>query len=485
MPYILKGKTKDWELVIGLEVHCQIKSKSKLFSRSSTEFGAEQNTNVSFFDAAMPGQLPVLNKLTVEQAIKTGLGLNAKINKISVFDRKNYFYADQPQGYQISQFYHPIVENGYLDIESENTTKRIRINRLHLEQDAAKLLHDQHPKYSLVDFNRCGIALMEIVSEPDISNPDEAVTYLKKLRAIVRALNTCDGDMEKGSMRCDANISIRPVGQEKLGTRCEIKNVNSMKNIAAAIKYEANRQMNILESGGKIDQETRLFDAVKCETRTMRSKEDAIDYRYFPEPDLSPIVIEQSLIDKLKSELPELPEHKKNRYIEELGLTEYDAGVLTTNAEASKYFETIIQKHDPKLTVTWLTSELFGRLNKLNLEIDESPISTEQMIGLLDLIKSNTISGKIAKDVLDEMMSSGKDANKIVQEKGMEQISNPQEIEKIINTIIQDNPKQVEQYKNGNQKLFGFFVGQTMKLTQGKANPQIVNEILQKKLAKL
>ena len=461
------------------------KSKSKLFSRSSTKFGNEQNSNVSFFDTAMPGQLPVINEYAVKQAVKTGLGFNGKVNLRSVFDRKNYFYADLPQGYQISQFYYPIVGEGYLEIFNEDNEKRkIGIERLHLEQDAAKLLHDQHPKYSLIDLNRAGIALMEIVSKPDIRSPYEAVEYMKQLRALVRALGTCSGDMEKGSMRCDVNISVKRVGEAKLGTRCEVKNVNSLKSIKLAADYEIKRQIEVLENGGTVDQETRLFNALTGETKTMRSKEDAIDYRYFPDPDLCPLILTEEFVAEIKKELPELPEEKKARYIGTLGLSEYDAGVLTSSKEVSKYFEKIIEKHSPKSSVNWLTSELFGRLNKMNLNLSESPVSAEMMIGLLNLIEENVISGKIAKDVLDDMLETGKSASKIVDEKGLKQITNSKEIEKIVDQIIAENTKQVEQFKAGNERLFGFFVGQTMKATGGKVNPKVVNEVLKRKLNK-
>jgi aspartyl-tRNA(Asn)/glutamyl-tRNA(Gln) amidotransferase subunit B len=483
MPYTVQGKTGEWEVVMGLEVHCQVKSKSKLFSRSSTKFGNEQNSNVSFFDAAMPGQLPVINEYAVKQAVKTGLGFNGKINLRSVFDRKNYFYADLPQGYQISQFFYPIVGEGYLEIFNEDNEKRkIGIERLHLEQDAGKLMHDQHPKYSLVDLNRSGIALMEIVSKPDIRSPYEAMEYMRKLRALVRALDTCSGDMEKGSMRCDVNVSVKRVGTAKLGTRCEIKNVNSLKSIGRASEYEIKRQIELIENGGEVEQETRLFNALTGETKTMRSKEDAIDYRYFPDPDLCPLILTQEFVDEVKKEIPELPEEKKARYIGTLGLSKYDAGVLTASKEISSYFEKIIAKHEPKLSANWLTSELFGRLNKMNLNIDESPVSAEMMIELLDLIKDTVISGKIAKTVLDDMLESGKSASKIVEEKGLKQITNVDEIAKIVDKVIADNPKQLEQYKGGNERLFGFFVGQTMKATGGKVNPKVVNEVLKERL---
>ena len=483
MSYIIEGKTGSWEVVIGLEVHCQIKSNTKLFSRSSTEFGKPQNSNVSFYDNAMPGQLPVINAYAVRQAVKTGLGLNAEFNMKSVFDRKNYFYQDLPSGYQITQFYYPIIKNGWLEIELEDKTKKkIRIHEAHMEQDAGKSIHDQHPTLTLVDLNRSGVCLLEIVSEPDLSSPYEAMEYLKELRSLLRALDTSNADMEKGSMRCDANVSVRKVGDTKLGTRCEVKNMNSIKNVGEAIDIEAHRQVEILEDGGKISQETRRFNALTGETSTMRSKEDAIDYRYFPDPDLAPLVITQDLIDEVKKEMPELPEVKKERYMVEYSISEYDAGVLTASTSISAYFETVVSKHNPKLTTTWITSELFGRLNKAALTIDDSPVSADMMIELLDLLENNTISGKIAKDVLDIMMETKESPTKIVEEKGLKQVADTGAIEKIVDEVIANNSKQVEQYKAGNEKLFGFFVGQTMKASGGKANPKMINEILKKKL---
>ena len=483
MSYIIEGKTGSWEVVIGLEVHCQIKSNTKLFSRSSTEFGKPQNSNVSFYDNAMPGQLPVINAYAVRQAVKTGLGLNAEFNMKSVFDRKNYFYQDLPSGYQITQFYYPIIKNGWLEIELEDKTKKkIRIHEAHMEQDAGKSIHDQHPTLTLVDLNRSGVCLLEIVSEPDLRSPYEAMEYLKELRALLRALDTSNADMEKGSMRCDANVSVRKVGDTKLGTRCEVKNMNSIKNVGEAIDIEAHRQVEILEDGGKISQETRRFNALTGETSTMRSKEDAIDYRYFPDTDLAPLVITQELIDEVKKEMPELPEAKKERYMVEYSISEYDAGVLTASTSISAYFEKVVSKHNPKLATTWITSELFGRLNKAALTIDDSPVSADMMIELLDLLENNTISGKIAKDVLDIMMETKESPTKIVEEKGLKQVADTDAIEKIVDEVIANNSKQVEQYKAGNEKLFGFFVGQTMKASGGKANPKMINEILKKKL---
>lgn len=483
MAYTIKGKNNEYELVIGCEIHAQVASNSKLFSRSAVGFGAAQNSQVSFVDAAMPGMLPVINEFAVRQAVKTGLGLNAQINLKSIFDRKNYFYADLPQGYQISQFLDPIVGAGFVELNLENgEKKRVGITRLHLEQDAGKSIHDQHPTLSLIDLNRSGVALMEIVSEPDIRSPAEAAEYVKKIRAIVRALETCDGDMEKGNLRCDANVSVRVVGEKKFGTRCEIKNLNSTRNIVRAIEFEAERQVEILEDGGVVHQETRLFDAITGETRTMRSKEDAMDYRYFPDPDLPPLVITQELVDAIKKEMPELPDAKKERYVKELGISEYDAGVLTMDAEVCGFFEKMIAKHEPKLCLTWLTVELFGRLNKAGVAFENSKVSAENLIGLLDLIKSGEISGKIAKDVLDVMVETGEEAAKIVESKGLKQVSDTGAIEKIIDAVMAANPDKVAEYRSGKDKLFGFFVGQVMKESKGQANPSVVNDLLKEKL---
>lgn len=483
MSYIIEGKTGNWEIVIGLEVHCQLKTNTKLFSRSSTEFGKEQNTNVSFYDCAMPGQLPAINEYAVRQAVKTGLGLNAEFNLKSSFDRKNYFYADLPQGYQITQFFQPIIKNGWLEITLENgEKKKIGIHEAHIEQDAGKSIHDQHPLFSLIDLNRSGVCLLEIVSEPDMRSPEEAMEYLRQLRSLVRALNTCDGNMDEGSMRCDANISVMKEGSKVYGTRCEVKNVNSIKNVGEAIVYEANRQVELIENGGTVEQETRKFNALTGTTSTMRSKEDAIDYRYFPDPDLVPLVITQEYVDKIKEELPELPEAKKNRYINELGINEYDAGVLTSSSDISNFFEILIKNHEIKLAITWLTSELFGRLNKLGIGLQDSPVDAKMLGDLIGLIENSTISGKIAKEVLDIMIETKKTAIEIVEEKGLKQNSNLDEISAIADKIISENQKQVEQYKSGNERLFGFFVGQIMKATGGKINPQIANQILKEKL---
>jgi aspartyl-tRNA(Asn)/glutamyl-tRNA(Gln) amidotransferase subunit B len=484
MTYQIKGKNNIYELVVGCEIHAQVASQSKLFSRAATEFGAPQNSQVSLVDAAMPGMLPTINEECVRQAVKTGLGINAQINLRSIFDRKNYFYPDLPQGYQISQLFFPIVGEGEVEITLEDGSKKtIHVERIHLEQDAGKSIHDQHPTATLIDLNRSGIALMEIVSKPDMRSPFEASEYVKTIRGILRALGTSDGDMEKGNLRCDANVSVRKIGEEKLGTRCEIKNLNSMRNISRAIEFEAARQVEILENGGKIDQETRLFDAINGDTRTMRSKEDAMDYRYFPDPDLPPLVLTQEYVEEIRKSLPELPNAKKERYIKEFGIPEYDAGVLTADTEISFYFEKLITKHEPKICVTWLTVELFGRMNKAGINFENLKISAENLVELLDLIKSGEISGKIAKDVLDEMFESGESAAKVVELKGFKQVSDTSAIEKIIDEVMAKNENFVTDYRLGKDKLFGFFVGQVMKESKGQANPVMVNELLKKKLA--
>jgi aspartyl-tRNA(Asn)/glutamyl-tRNA(Gln) amidotransferase subunit B len=481
-PYRIKGNTGEWEVVLGLEVHAQISSKSKLFSGAPTDFGAEPNENVSLVDAAMPGMLPVINEYCIEQAVKTGLGLKAQINLRSVFDRKNYFYPDLPQGYQISQFLDPIVGKGILILDMpDGSTREIGITRLHLEQDAGKSLHEHSPKYSFIDLNRAGIALMEIVSEPDMRSPEEAGTYLKKLRSIVRYLGTCDGDMEKGSMRCDANVSVRKPGGA-LGTRCEIKNVNSVRFLLKAIEFEAQRQVGIIESGGTINQETRLFDSTTGETRTMRSKEDAMDYRYFPDPDLLPLEFTQEYVDKIKATLPELPDDKKARYISELGLSAYDASVIVDDLATTQFFETVAKKHNAKLASNWITAELFGQLNKAGIEIEDSPITTEKLSGLLALIEDNTISGKIAKVVFEKMFATGKEAAQIVEEEGLRQVTDTGAIEKVIDDVMAANADKVVEYRSGKDKLFAFFIGQVMKATGGKANPALVNEVVKAKL---
>lgn len=480
---IIKGITGDWEVIVGLEVHAQVNSNSKLFSGSSTEFGAEPNTQVSFVDAAMPGMLPTLNEHCVEQAVKTGLGLNAQINLMSIFDRKNYFYPDLPQGYQISQFHHPIVGKGVVHVDMpDGTVKEVGVTRLHLEQDAGKSMHDQSPTETFIDLNRSGVALMEIVSEPDMRSSEEAGEYMKKLRSILRYLDSCDGDMEKGSMRCDANVSVRKVGDTKLGTRAEVKNVNSIKNLMRAVDFEAQRQVNILESGGTIDQETRLFDAGTGQTRSMRSKEEAHDYRYFPDPDLLPLNLTQSYVDNIKKSLPELPDDKKKRYISDMGLSPYDASVIVAEKTTAKFFEDVASKCDAKLAANWITVELFARLNKVGKGIEESPVSAAHIAELIGLIQDNTISGKIAKQVFEIMFESGKAPAAIVQEQGLTQVTDTGAIEKAIDEVLAANADKVAEFRSGKDKLFGFFVGQVMKATQGKANPAALNDILMKKL---
>ena len=470
-----------WELVIGIEIHAQVKSNSKLFSSSSTDFGSGPNSQVSLVDAAMPGMLPVINKFCVEQAVRSGIGLNAKINNKSIFDRKNYFYQDLPQGYQISQFKDPIVGNGFIDIVLDDQTKRIGIERLHLEQDAGKSLHDQDPNLTFVDLNRSGIALMEIVSNPDMSSADEAVEYVKKVRSILRYLDTCDGNMEQGSLRADVNVSVNKPGDE-LGTRCEIKNLNSFKYIHSAIIYEAKRQIKLIESGESINQETRLYNIDTGETRSMRSKEDAHDYRYFPDPDLLPLEIEDKWIEEIKSTIPELPDQKKNRFIKDYNLSEYDAGVIVSDKATSDYYEKVVKNRSPKLVTTWVTSELFSILNKKNLTIDESPVSHDKLGELIDNIESGKVSNRLAKDIFEEMCETGKSPSDIISEKGLSQISDEGELEKLVNDVLSANPENVEKYKNGKDKLFSFFVGEAMKLSKGKANPKILNELLKSKL---
>ena len=480
--YLINRHDNQYEVVIGLEVHAQVTSESKLFSTSATKFGAEPNTQVSLVDAAFPGMLPVINEYCVKQAIKTGIGLKAKINKRSVFDRKNYFYADLPQGYQISQFKDPIVGEGKVILDMPDGQKEIGIERLHLEQDAGKSIHDLDPKNTFVDLNRSGVALMEIVSKPDLRSPDEVNAYIKKLRSIMRYLGTCDGNMQEGSLRADVNVSVRKKGSKDFGTRCEIKNVNSIKFMQMAIEYEANRQVDLIEDGQKIDQETRLFDTKKNETRSMRSKEDAHDYRYFPDPDLLPLEVSDDFIENLKSEIPELPDEKKKRFIEKFKLSPYEANILVSDIETSNYFENVIKKSDVKLATNWIIGELFAALNEKNLEIPESPISAGNLSKLINLIKDGTISGKIAKTVFEQMMEGDKDPQKIVEEKGLKQESDPKALEALIEKVIDDNRDKATEYKSGKVKLFGFFVGQVMKVSGGKANPQLVNEILKKKL---
>ncbi|MEL3892495.1 Asp-tRNA(Asn)/Glu-tRNA(Gln) amidotransferase subunit GatB [Ferrovibrio sp. MS7] len=479
----IQGATGPWEIVIGMEVHAQVASKAKLFSGAATEFGAAPNHQVSLVDAAMPGMLPVINGFCVEQAVRTGLGLKAQINLHSVFDRKNYFYADLPQGYQISQYLQPVVGKGELLLDMpDGSTRTIGITRLHLEQDAGKSLHDQSPRESFIDLNRSGVALMEIVSEPDMRNSEEAGLYLKKLRTILRYLGTCDGNMDEGSMRADVNVSVRKPGGP-LGTRCEIKNVNSVRFVQQAIEYEARRQIEILEDGGKIDQETRLFDTAKGITRSMRSKEEAHDYRYFPDPDLLPLEFEQAWVDGIKATLPELPDEKKARFIEKLGLSPYDASVLVAEKEAADFYEAVAKGRDPKLCANWVITEYFGVLNKSGQSMADFTITAAKLGGLIDLIADNTISGRLAKDVFALMVETGKDALTIVDEKGMRQVTDTGAIEKVIDEVMAANADKVAEYRSGKDKLFGFFVGQTMKASGGKANPAAVNELLKKKLA--
>ena len=481
--YYINGKKSKWEVIIGLEVHAQVSSNAKLFSNSSTKFGADPNSQVSLIDAAMPGMLPVINKFCVEQAIRTGLGLKAKINLNSVFDRKNYFYADLPQGYQISQYKYPIVGEGEVFLDMPYGAKKIGIERLHLEQDAGKSIHDQSPTKTFIDLNRSGIALMEIVSKPDLRSPEEVAEYIKKLRSIMRYLGTCDGNMEEGSLRADVNVSVRKVGALEFGTRCEIKNVNSIKFIQQAIQYEAKRQVDLLEEGKFIDQETRLFDTKKNETRQMRSKEDAHDYRYFPEPDLPALRLESNFVEEIRKKLPELPDDKKKRFVNEYKISSYDAGVLTADKETSDYFEKVAKNSDVKLATTWVSGELFAVLNKHGLSIKDSPVSAENLTKLILLIMNNTISGRIAKDLFEIMLKDSRDPKVLVEEKGMVQESNIGELEKIIDKVLQSNQDKVSEYKSGKDKLFGFFVGSVIKESKGKANPALVNELLKKKLS--
>ena len=481
MAAVSKGETGDWELVIGLEVHAQVVSEAKLFSSAATAFGAAPNSQVSLVDAAMPGMLPVINQECVRQAVKTGLGINAKINRLSVFDRKNYFYPDLPQGYQISQFLQPVVGEGVLTIVLPDGEKSIGIERLHLEQDAGKSLHDQHPRKSYIDLNRSGVALMEIVSRPDLRSAAEAAAYVSKLRSILRYLGTCDGNMQEGSLRCDANVSVRKPGAE-LGTRCEIKNLNSIRFMQMAINHEARRQIEVIEGGGKIDQQTRLYDANRDETRSMRSKEDAHDYRYFPDPDLLPLILTEDYIADIAAELPELPDAKQARFIAEYGLSEEDASQLVEERETAAYYETVAEGRDKKLAANWLLSELFGALNKVGKGLAESPVSAKFLGGLIALISDGTISGRIAKDVFAEMFEHGRDADSIVEAKGLRQVSDAGAITDLIEAVIAANQDKVVEFKSGKDKLFGFFVGQVMQQSQGKANPQLVNQVLREKL---
>ncbi|WP_413203954.1 Asp-tRNA(Asn)/Glu-tRNA(Gln) amidotransferase subunit GatB [Rhodospirillum sp. A1_3_36] len=483
MTYLIEGETGTWEVVIGLEVHCQVISQSKLFSGSSTTFGAEPNSQVSLVDAAMPGMLPVINGTCVEQAVKTGLGLRAKINKHSVFARKNYFYADLPQGYQISQYEQPIVGEGKLVLDMpDGSSREVGIERLHLEQDAGKSMHDQHPSKSLIDLNRSGVALMEIVSKPDLREPEEAGAYLRKLRSILRYLGTCDGNMEEGSMRCDVNVSVRPQGNDELRTRCEVKNVNSVRFVMQAIEAEARRHVEVYESGGEIVQETRLFDPAKGETRSMRSKENAHDYRYFPDPDLLPLEFDDAFVEKIRDALPELPDDKKARFISDFGLTPYDASVLVVDQANADYFEAVADGRDGKIAANWVINNLFGALGKAGKSVGESPVSAENLGKLLDLLKEDVISGRIAKDVFEIMWETGGDPEVIVEEKGLKQVTDTGAIEAAVDAVIAANPDKVADVQGGKEKLLGWFTGQVMKSTQGKANPGMVNEILKKKI---
>lgn len=490
--YRISGATGDWEVVVGLEVHAQVTSQAKLFSGASATFGAEPNANVSLVDAAMPGMLPVINAECVRQAVRTGMAIGAKINAWSRFDRKNYFYADLPQGYQISQYQYPIVGEGEVVLDlGEGRSKTVGVERIHIEQDAGKSLHDQHPTRSYVDLNRSGVALMEIVSKPDMRSPEEAGAYVKKLRTILRYVGSCDGNMEEGSMRADVNVSVRKPG-DAFGTRCEIKNVNSVRFVMQAIESEARRQVGVIEDGGVIKQETRLFDPAKNETRSLRSKEDAHDYRYFPDPDLLPLELSDDFLATCKNSLPELPDQKRDRFISNLGMTPYTAAVLTAEKEAADYFEAILaesvtRQGKPEADIAravsnWVTSDLFGALNKTGKDIADSPISPAQGAELLALVADGTLSGRLAKDVFEIMLETGKNAGAIVEERGLKQVSDTGEIDAIIARVIADNPENLAQYKAGKDKLFGFFVGQVIKATGGKANPAVVNELLKKAL---
>ena len=483
MAYLIESDSGTWEVVIGLEVHAQVSSRAKLFSGSPTDFGAKPNTQVSLVDAAMPGMLPVINEICVEQAVRTGLGLNAQINLHSVFERKNYFYADLPQGYQISQYQYPIVGEGTVVLDMpDGTTREIGIERLHMEQDAGKSMHDQDPKRSFIDLNRAGVCLMEIVSKPDLRSPEEAGIYVRKLRSIMRYLGSCDGNMEQGSLRADVNVSVRLQGETDFRTRAEIKNVNSVRFIMQAIEVEAARQVDVWESGDEVVQETRLFDPNRSETRSMRAKEFAHDYRYFPDPDLLPLDLDQTYVDDIAAKLPELPDAKKDRFIVDYGLSAYDAGVLVADKETALFFEEAAEGRNAKLAVNWLTTNLFGALNAAGKEITESPISATHLGGLLDLLADGTISSRIAKDVFEEMFETSKDPAAIIEEKGLKQITDTGAIEAAVDAAIISNPEQADQVRDGNDKAIGWFVGQVMKATQGKANPQAVNELLQTRL---
>ncbi len=484
MSYLIQGETGDWEVVVGLEIHAQVVSRAKLFSGAATDFGAEPNSQVSLVDAAFPGMLPVINGICVEQAVRTGLGLNAQINLESVFERKNYFYPDLPAGYQISQYQRPLVGEGTVTVDlADGSTKDIGIERLHMEQDAGKSLHDQDPRRTFIDLNRAGVSLMEIVSKPDIRTPEEAGAYLRKLRAIMRYLGTCDGNMEQGSLRCDINVSVRPVGENELRTRAEVKNVNSVRFVMQAIEREAERQVGVYESGGEVMQETRLYDPAKGETRSMRAKEFAHDYRYFPDPDLLPLKLTADEVERIRASLPELPDQRKQRFIADYGLSANDAAVLVAEKEASEFFEKVAEGRDGRTAANWVNTNLFALLNKKGLSVADSPISAEHLGKLLDLIADDTISGRIAKDVFEIMAETGGDPEAIVAEKGLKQITDTGAIEAAVDKAIAAGPEQVAQFKAGNPKVVGWFVGQVMKATQGKANPQQVNELLRKKLS--
>jgi aspartyl-tRNA(Asn)/glutamyl-tRNA(Gln) amidotransferase subunit B len=480
---MIQGRSGLWETVIGLEVHAQVVSKAKLFSGAATAFGAESNTQVSPVDAAFPGMLPVINRHCIEQAVKTGLGLDAEINLTSVFERKNYFYPDLPAGYQISQYQQPLVGRGRITLDMpDGTTRAIGITRLHLEQDAGKSLHDQHPSLTYVDLNRAGVALMEIVSEPDLRSAEEAGIYLRKLRSILRYLGTCDGNMEEGSLRCDCNVSVRRPG-EPLGTRCEIKNLNSVRYVMQAIDYEGRRQIEIIEEGGRVEQQTRLFDATRGVTRPMRSKEEAHDYRYFPDPDLLPLVLDPDRVVRLRAELPELPDAKKARFMSDYSLSAEDAAVLVAERETAQFYEQVARGRDPKAAANWIMGDMFGALNRLGVGIERSPVAAEQLGALIDLIGDGTISGRLAKEVFAEMVASGADPAAIVGAKGLRQVTDAGAIAAAIDAVLVANADKVGEYRAGRDKLYGFFVGQVMRATQGKANPALVNELLKKKLA--
>ena len=481
--YVIEGATGPWEIVVGLEVHAQVISRAKLFSGAATEFGAEPNTQVSFVDAAFPGMLPVINRECVAQAVRTGLGLDAHINVVSRFDRKNYFYADLPAGYQISQYQHPIVGEGRIDVELANgETRQIGVTRLHLEQDAGKSLHDQHPSQSYIDLNRAGVALMEIVSEPDMRSPEEAGAYLRKLRSIVRYLGTCDGNMEEGSMRADVNVSVRRHG-EPFRTRCEVKNDNSIRFVMHAIEAEAKRQVEVWEAGGTVEQETRLYDPARGATRSMRSKEDAHDYRYFPDPDLLPLVLDENWIADLRASLPELPDAKRARFVRAYGLPVYDAGVLVAEQPTADFYEAVARGRDGRLAATWVIGDFFAALNRTGRSIEDSPVSAASLGALLDLMADGTINGRIAKDVFEAMVETGRDPAEIVAERGLRQVTDTGAIDAAVDGVLAANPDKLAEYKAGKEKLFGFFVGQVMKAMGGKGNPALVNETLRRKLS--